>query len=124
MDPVRPSNADPVREKLRQRGAAEHVIRDGADGLISRWREFVGQAEQGYPFGLADYRNDLDTRTLIGFVGLADRVRSEDERFRSLLRHSDRAVWSSDAADAFWVYGYPANAAGELLDDLRREGLA
>lgn len=117
-----PSN-DPVREKLRERGAAEHVIRGGGEGLIAGWRDFVNRVESGYPFGLADYRNDLDLRSLISFVNLDSEVPAEDARLRKLLTRTDRTIWSSDAADAFWVRGYPRNAAGELLEDLAAEGL-
>jgi len=32
-------------------------------------------------------------------------------------------VWESSAGDRFWDFGYPKNAAGELLEDLKAEGL-
>jgi len=104
---------------LRERGAAAHVVRGGAEGLIAAWRRFVDQVEAGYPLGLDDYRNDLDLRTLIGAAGLGDEVADEDARLRGLLVHTDVAVWSSDIPEAFWVLGYPGNASGELLADLR-----
>jgi len=113
-----------VRRKLRERGVAAHVLRAGADGLIARWRTFVEQAEGGYPLGLDDYRNDLDIRSLIAFTELDSEVAPEDDRFRKLLIHTRQAVWESDTPHAFWVCGYPKNASGALLKDLRREGLA
>ena len=113
-----------VRAKLRARGAADYIVREGAGGLLAHWREFVEDVESGYRLGLDDYRNDLDIRTLIEAVGLGPEVAGEDARFRALLAHTDQSVWSSDAADAFWVRGYPQNAAGELLNDLRAAGLA
>ena len=113
---------DEVRAKLRARGAADYIVREGAEGLLARWREFVNAVESGYRFGLDDYRNDLDIRSLIEAVGLGAEVASEDARFRQLLRPSGESVWSSDAADAFWVKGYPRNASGELLRDLRSAG--
>jgi hypothetical protein len=117
----RPSEDD-VRTILRDRGAAEHVIRGGAEGLIGAWRRFAAQVEHGYPLGLEDYRNDLDIRTLIAVAGLASEVAGEDERFRRMMSPAGRAVWPSDVPDAFWTMGYPSNAAGPLLDDLRAEG--
>jgi hypothetical protein len=109
---------------LRQRGAADHIVREGAQGLVDRWRNFVAQVEKGYPLGLEDYRNDLDIRNLIAFTGIDRDVANEDSRFRKLLMHTRKAVWASDTPHAFWVCGYPKNAGGALLTDLRREGLA
>lgn len=116
------NSADPVRSRLRERGAPEHIVREGGEGLIRRWRDFVGQVEKGYPLGLDDYRNDLDMRTLIAFAGIEAEVSREDDRLRTLLA-GDQAVWESDCPGAFWVRGYPRNAQGELRDDLIAEGL-
>jgi hypothetical protein len=116
------ADADEVRAKLRARRAADYIVREGAEGLLSRWREFVDAVESGYRFGLDDYRNDLDIRSLIEAVGLGAEVTGEDARLRALLAHSDQPVWSSDAPNAFWVKGYPRNASGELLNDLRAAG--
>jgi hypothetical protein len=113
-----------VARKLRERGTAEHIVREGAEGLIARWRTFISQVEAGYPLGLEDYRNDLDIRSLIAFTTLDHEVASEDDRFRKLLIHTRQAVWESDTPQAFWVRGYPKNASGALLNDLRHEGLA
>jgi hypothetical protein len=112
---------DSVRGILRARGVADHIVRRGAAGLIEAWRDFVAQVERGYPQGLEDYRNDLDLRTLIEVAQIGSDVAEEDARFRRMLTGTDRAVWSSDLPGAFWVMGYPSNAAGELLADLRAE---
>ena len=117
------AGGDEVARKLRERGAAEHIIREGAAGLIARWRSFVAEVEGGYPLGLEDYRNDLDIRSLIAFTELDPEVAPEDDRFRKLLIHTRQAVWESDTPHAFWVCGYPKNASGALLKDLRQEGL-
>jgi hypothetical protein len=112
-----------IARKLRARGVADHVVAGGALGLIASWRDFVSQVEHGYPLGLDDYRNDLDLRELIAAVGLDSRVASEDQRLRNALVSSPRTIWESSLPDAFWVHGYPRNASGELLADLRAEGL-
>jgi hypothetical protein len=114
---------DEIRDRLRARGAAEYIVREGAAGLLSRWRAFVDAVESGYRFGLDDYRNDLDIRSLIEAAGLADKVAAEDARLRRLLTPAGQAIWSSDAPDAFWVHGYPRNASGELLSDLSAAGI-
>jgi hypothetical protein len=120
------NNGDPVRRTLQERGAPEHIVRDGGEGLVRRWRQFVEQVEKGYPLGLDDYRNDLDIRTLIAFAGLDGEVSAEDARLRAVLADAaaERSVWESDVPGAFWVRGYPRNARGELRGDLISEGLA
>ena len=119
---ARPSD-ESVSAFLRERGAPQHLVRGGAAGLIAGWRAFVTQVERGYPLGLEDYRNDLDLRTLIELAGLGPEVAGEDERLRCMLIATDRAVWSGDAPSAFWVAGYPSNASGQLLADLKAESL-
>jgi len=114
-----------IRDYLRDNGYPEHLVRGGRAGLIGRWREFVGQVERGYPLGLEDYRNDLDLRAIIAMAGAEDdEVRGLDARLRAMLRNPTVRVWESAAADPFWDFGYPKNASGDLLEDLRREGLA
>src|ERR1035438_4860800 len=56
---------DSVRDFLRRRNVAPHLVTGGSELLIAGWRHFVGQVETGYPLGLDDYRNDLDLRSLI-----------------------------------------------------------
>jgi hypothetical protein len=118
-------NDDPVRRKLRQRGVAEYIIQEGAEGLVRRWRHFVDQVEKGYPLGLDDYRNDLDIRSLIALAGLEAEVSSDDARLRRLLTEAGlkRPVWESETPGAFWVRGIPRNVLGDLRDDLISEGL-
>ncbi len=113
-----------IMKMLRERGAADHIVREGAEGLLLRWRSFVAHVENGYSLGLEDYRNDLDIRGLIAFTGLDREVSREDDRLRKLLVHTRQAIWTTDNPHAFWVRGYPKNATGALLQDLRREGLA
>jgi hypothetical protein len=113
-----------VRAALRELGASPRVIEGGAAGLISGWRKFVESVERGYKFGLDDYRNELDLRTMIAAVGLAPQVAAEDQRLRGLLVNTRQPLWESDAPDPFWVCGYPRNAGDELMSDLRASGLA
>ena len=108
-----------VRAFLRRRGAAAHVVSGGAEALIAGWKRFVGQVEAGYKFGLDDYRNDLDIRGLIEAAGLADHV-ADDDRSVSRRAHPHRCCHLVERQpNAFWVNGYPANASGALLDDLK-----
>jgi hypothetical protein len=109
---------------LRDNGYPEHVVKAGRRGLVDRWNKFVDDVKSGYKFGLEDYRNDLDLRGIIGMLGLDSEVREADAELESLLAHRTVRVWESGVDDAFWDFGYPRNASGELLGDLRDEGLA
>jgi hypothetical protein len=113
-----PDARDAVRRKLIARGVADYIVREGGEGLIRRWNEFVAQVEKGYALGIDDYRNDLDIRNLIAVTGLDYAVRDADERLQGLLAEARRPVWESDVPNAFWVRGYPRNASGQLREDL------
>jgi hypothetical protein len=113
-----------VQAYLRDNGYPEHVVRDGREGLLRRWQEFVEQVEAGYRFGLEDYRNDLDARAILRLAGAEGAaVLALDERFKRLLIATDRRVWESAPGDPFWDFGYPSNTGAELQDGLREEGL-
>ena len=114
-----------IQVYLRDNGYPQHLVREGREGLVRRWREFVEQVERGYSLGLEDYRNDLDLRAIVRLAGAEDdEIAALDERFKRVLIATGRRVWESAAADPFWDFGYPRNAGPELLEDLREEGLA
>jgi hypothetical protein len=108
---------------LRENGYPEHVVRAGRAGLIERWHKFVESVEHGYKFGLEDYRNDLDLRGIIAMLGLDSEVQELDRRFEAMLTDRDKRVWETSGDAPFWDFGYPSNASGELLDDLKTERL-
>ena len=114
---------DEIREYLRDNGYPSHIVRGGREGLIRRWRQFVTEVEQGYEFGLEDYRNDLDVRGVIELIGAGESVSEADERFRSILTGEAARVWESGSGNPWWDFGYPRNAAGALRRDLRSAGL-
>lgn len=108
---------------LRENGYPEHICRAGRTGLIALWKRFVEDVEKGYKLGLEDYRNDLDVRGLIEMVGMESQVKEYDARLEELLVDRDVRVWESSSGSPFWDFGYPKNARGDLLGDLREEGL-
>jgi hypothetical protein len=115
---------DRVREYLEDNGYPRHLIEGGREGLIRRWREFVTEVEQGYTRGLEDYRNDLDLRRIIQLADAVDaEVRELDERLRRILTPTKQRVWESGPDHPFWDFGYPRNASGEFLRDLKLEGI-
>ena len=114
-----------IHEYLRENGYPEHVVREGREGLVRQWRDFVKQVEHGYSLGLEDYRNDLDARAILAQAGAEDdEVKALDERLKKHLTACDKRVWESAPGDHFWDFGYPGNAGPDLLADLKREKLA
>lgn len=112
-----------LADYLRENGYPEHIVRAGRAGLLARWKRFVDEVERGYKLGLEDYRNDLDLRGIIALAGLDTEAQADDERLRRLLTATDKRVWESSHENAFWDWGYPKNASGELLEGLKEEGI-
>ena len=115
-----------IKQFLGDNGYPAHVVKDGKKGLLKRWRTFVEEVERGYKLGLEDYRNDLDLRGIISILKLDAEIVEYDARLKKMLAHPEILVWetSEDRKAAFWIHGYPKNASGDLLADLRTEGLA
>jgi hypothetical protein len=131
--------SDPVREYLRDKGCAEHVVKGGFGGLVRDWESTVASIVRGYEFGLDDYLNDLDGRQLISEVmEIADpptrlkygeRVRLVDERVRKALRPTVECLWGNSAAARhgwtaeknWWYFSVPQTAGPELLIDLNSD---
>jgi hypothetical protein len=115
---------DPVRDFLKANGYPPHLVKGGRAGLVGRWREFVESVEKGYKLNLEDYRNDLDLRAIIKRAKVEDTaVRTLDERLKKVLKPAKKRIWESNRGKPFWDFGYPSNASGELLADLKAEGL-
>jgi hypothetical protein len=104
---------------LEDNGYPSHVVKGGREYLLRRYREFVGEVEGGYEYGIHEYRHDLDLRAAIATIDLNSEVAAEDERFAAMLTSPDTRVWESMAGEPFWDFGYPRNARGRLLRDLR-----
>jgi hypothetical protein len=113
-----------IRDYLLDNGYPPHIVRGGRQGLVNRWRTFVSEVEQGYEFGLEDYRNDLDIRGVLRLIEADEEVIEADLRLRDLLVHTEQRVWESTDGDPWWDFGFPSNARSDLLRDLRAEGLA
>lgn len=130
--------SDPVRQYLRDKMCAPHVISGGLEGLIEAWEKTVESVEHGYQLGLDDYLNDMDGRQLIEEVLTIDsgansvkyggRLRRADERMKKITRRRAN-LWGDDVAAAnhwtpgknWWYFREPEKAGQELLNDLNRE---
>src|SRR5258708_17479394 len=112
-----------LEQYLSQNGYPDHLVRAGKPGLIQRGRKSVADVEHGYKLGLEDYRNALDLRAIIALAGIEADVDDLDRKFEAMLTAREVRVWESAAGDAFWDFGYPRNASGDLLGSLKAEGL-
>ena len=129
---------DPVREFLEARGAPEHIVEAGLDGLIERWESAVEDVEETYPLGLDDYLDDMDVRELIeGAMDAAPpevrrkahkRLEKADARMQKLLVPAGRCLWGSDMAEEqdwtpqrnWWYFMQPSDPGPELKEDLEK----
>ena len=130
---------DAVREFLKQKGAAEHVVRDGLTGLVQSWERVVESVRSGYDFGLDDYLNDMDGRQLLDEALLVvaserqwlDRVRRADEAMKRLVRSTSRCLWGKKNASQhgwspeknWWYFSVPIASGLELTEDLKKKDL-
>jgi hypothetical protein len=127
---------DPVREFLEARGAPEHIVEGGLDGLLEQWENAVDDVEETYPLGLDDYLDDMDGRELIeGAMEVATpetrranlkRLQKADARMKDLLVAAGRCLWGSDMAEQhdwtpqknWWYFMAPREPGPELKEDL------
>jgi hypothetical protein len=113
-----------IKEYLKNRGCPEHVWRGGRESLVQRWKDFVAEVEKGHcpHWVIEEYWNDLDTRELIHDIGSDGEVRDVDERFATMLTATEIKHWHADRDTDydFWNCGYPKNAAGYFLEDMKR----
>lgn len=116
-----------AKEYLRNKGCPEFVWKGGSVRLILDWENFVSEVEKGYcPRCLIDeYWNDLDTRELIHEIGFDDRVEAADKRFRAMLTATTIKHHKRDRVSDydFWNYGYPKNASGFFLEQIKEHVL-
>jgi hypothetical protein len=108
-----------IQQFLEDNGYPAHVVEGGRDYLLRRFREFVSEVERGYEYGIHEYRHDLDLRSTIATLELESEIGAEDERLAAMLTNTDVRVWESMPGEPFWDFGYPRNARGRLLRDLR-----
>ena len=65
--------ATPVKKGVAKKAVVKKVVAKKAVGksavLVAKWGVIVEAIEKGYGFGLFDYRNDLDVRSLLAEAG-------------------------------------------------------
>ena len=114
---------DEIIGYLDDNGYPPHIVAGGRAGLIARFKQFVGEVENGYTHNLHNYRNDLDIRGLIRLFSLDSEVAEADARFEEMLVHRESRVWESSEGAPYWDFGYPRNAGWALRRDLESHGL-
>ncbi len=127
---------DPVRELLRARGSAAHVIAGGLPGLLEAWENLVRAVEAGYALGLDDYLNDLDVRQLLAdALAVAppkeraaheERLQRADEQMQALLAPVEVCLWGEEVAEEegwtarnnWWYFSRPRHGDPDFLAEL------
>lgn len=102
--------------------------------LVEEWRSFVRDVGNGYDLTIYDFTNDLSVRDIIEAVleqlptslsaALAEQVDAVDAGFKAVTRSVPRPLLPGADKGAWWWSRVPLHPAGELLDDLKQEGLA
>ncbi|HEU0014979.1 MAG TPA: hypothetical protein VFQ45_14925 [Longimicrobium sp.] len=98
------------------------------DSMLEEWRAFVQQCQNGYPYNIYEYHNDLSVRDRIEAClreegadaalqpEFAAGVAEVDERFRGLLKPG---VQVGPEEDAWWHRGVLRYAWRDLARDLK-----
>jgi hypothetical protein len=123
--------ADVVREYLRERGYADHVVRDGLGGLVRAWEATVASVARGEEQHQDDYLNDMDGRRILEealeVATLEQRakwlplVQPADDRLRAHLVPTAECIWGEEAVARYgysrdrdwWYYHRPRNVGGD-----------
>jgi hypothetical protein len=113
-----------IQQYLEDNGYPEHIVQGGRAYLLKRYRDFVGEVERGYEYGIHEYRHDLDIRGVIAILDLDAEVSDADRQLSAMLVNTQHRVWESLPGEPFWDFGYPENARGRLLRDLQAAGFA
>jgi hypothetical protein len=98
-----------VRAFLRDRGLADEIVAEGAEGLVSRWEQAAREAErERYPFGVEDWLGDLDVRQLLHELAgempaalggsLRARLEEADQRLRAATDEASACLWGDGLA--------------------------
>ncbi len=129
---------DAVRELLKERKAAEHVVRGGMEGLVDAWETTVKSAQKGYTRGLDDWRNEVDARNLLAAAmevahpaqkkSMKLRLDAADAKFWKACESTDACVWGVGNAERetwtatkeWWYFLVPKKAGDTLSKDLAK----
>lgn len=129
---------DAVRDLLKERKVAEHVVRGGMEGLVDGWEATVKSAQKGYTRGLDDWRNDVDARHLLSLAveiahpaqkkSMKLRLDAADAKFWKATESTDVCVWGAAVAERenwtstkeWWYFLVPKKAGDALAKDLAK----
>jgi len=127
---------DAVRELLKERKAADHVVKGGLEGLVDGWETTVKTAQKGYTLGLDEWRNEVDARNILAAAmevahpaqkkSMKLRLDAADAKFWKACESCDGSVWGAAQAERekwtatkeWWYFLAPKKAGDELTSDL------
>ena len=127
---------DPIRNYLKNRGCAEHIIRGGLQGLVEMWETIVSEVSHGYDLTFDDYLNDMDTRQLLEEVkplattaadkSLIRKLGRIDAMMRTLIEPTKQALWGEQTAQEhnwsrathWWYFAKPKYLGPDLREEM------
>jgi len=129
---------DAVRELLKERKAADHIVKGGLEGLVDGWETTVKTAQKGYTHGLDEWRNEVDARNILAAAmevahpaqkkSMKLRLDAADAKFWKACESCDGSVWGAAQAERekwtatkeWWYFLAPKKAGDELTSDLAK----
>jgi hypothetical protein len=94
-----------ITEFLRRQGYADHVVREGVEGLVVSWERVAVRLAQGDPAYVSrdEYLNDMDGRRIIREclelfaklipAELVRRVKKSDSDFVGATVEAEQCIW-------------------------------
>lgn len=130
--PAEQAKLQSAEAKLREDWGFAPVVDLGS--LLDRWCRFVDEVETGFKHRLDEYTYELSLRdeieTIIKSVPerLANEIRQyvavSDHRFRFATRETTKPLLPAvDSPDKYWWSRIPKLLEGELLEDLKTDGI-
>jgi hypothetical protein len=119
--------SDTVRDYLKSKGYAAHVVRGGLNRLVEDWEQIVNSIMRGEAQEYYEYLNDMDSRCIleealmIAPAELANkfrkRVADADQRVQAYLEETDDCIWGAEVAakrgytreGEWWYFHRPRN---------------
>lgn len=129
---------DAVRELLKERKAAEHVVRGGMEGLVDAFEATVKSAQKGYTLGLENWRNEVDARHLLAAAmeiahpgqkkSMKLRLDAADAKFWKACESSEVCLWGAAHAERekwtatkeWWYFMVPKKCTEALTEDVAK----
>lgn len=127
---------DAIREYLKNKGCAEHIVKGGLQGLVEMWETIVTEISHGYDLTFDDYLGDMDTRQLLEEVkplattaahkSLIRKLGRIDAIMRTLVESTQQALPGEHIAQErnwiparhWWYFSKPKYLGPDLREEM------